>query len=103
MATQVNAICDFVLCYLKCDLLEDTVDVEVRIKTFRGTHTFKEDREYGTLNFRPRGSQVKPFEELKVRLSRYMKRREAITAATATATVAPIFKKAQEEEEKGGA
>ena len=39
-------------------------------------------------------SQVKPFEALKVKLSRYMKRREAIAAATVT----PIFKKAQEEE-----
>ena len=99
MARQINPICNFVLGYLKCELPEDMVDVEVRIRTFKGTHTLKEGREYFTLKFRPWGGQVKPFEVLKVKLSRYIKRRETITAA-ATASVAPIFKKAQEEEEK---
>ena len=99
MARQVNSVCNFMLGYVRCELPEDTVDVEVRIRTLGGTHTLKEDRVYCTLKFRLRGGQVKPFEALKVRLSGYIKTRETVTAASSPAT--PIFKKAQEEEEKG--
>ena len=76
--------------FVKCELLIDTVDLEVKIRTFQGTHSLKEDREYHTPKFRPLGSQVKPFEALKVRLSRCIKRRETVAAATA-AFVALIF------------
>ena len=40
---DINSVCDFVLGYLKCDLPEDMVDVDVKIRTFRGIHTLKED------------------------------------------------------------
>ena len=99
MARQKNPICDFVLGYLRCELPEDTVDVQVRIRTFRGTHTLKEDREYHILKLRPWEVRSNPSKSLKLDLYRYMKRRETIAAAAAT-TVAPIFKKGQEEEKK---
>ena len=91
MARQINPVCDFMLGYMKCELPEDTVKVDIKIRTFRGIHTLKDNRDYCTLMFRPWGSQVKPFEVLKVKLSRYVKRRETIAAA-ATASVAPILK-----------
>ena len=53
MARQINCVCNLVLGYVKCELLEDMVDVEVKIRTLQGTHTLKEDREYQTLKFRP--------------------------------------------------
>ena len=91
MARQINSVCNFVLDYVKYELLENTVDIEVRVRTLPGTHTPKEDREYCTLKFRIWEGNVKPFEVLKVRLSRYIKRREMVTAAAASVT--PIFNK----------
>ena len=43
---------------------------------------------------------MKPFKALKVRISRYIKRRETVAAPAATISVAPVFEKV-EEEEKG--
>ena len=98
MARQINTVCNFILWYVKCKLLEDTIDVEVRVRMVWGTHTLKEDREYHTLKFKPWGDQVKPFEALQVRLSRYIKRSETV-AATTTASVAPIFEKQKRKKE----
>ena len=36
MVRQINLVCDFMLGYLKCELLEDILDVDVKIRTFRG-------------------------------------------------------------------
>ena len=94
MARQINTVCNFVLEYVKCELPEDAVDAQVRIRMFLGTHTLKEDREYHNLKFKPWGGQVKPFNALKVGFPRYVKRRETVAAAAAT-SVTPIFKKAE--------
>ena len=32
MARQLNSVCNFVMGYVKCELPEDTVDVEVRMR-----------------------------------------------------------------------
>ena len=44
MARQINPVCNFMLGFVKCELPEDTVDIEVKIRTPQGTHTLKEDR-----------------------------------------------------------
>ena len=85
---------------MKCELLEDMVDIEVKIRTLQGTHTLTEDREYCTLKLRPWGGQVKPFEAFKVELSRYIKRRETIATAT-TASVTPILRRQKRKRKKG--
>ena len=43
MTRQINPVCDFMLGYLKSELPEDMVDVDVKIRTVRGIHTLKED------------------------------------------------------------
>ena len=57
----------------------------------------KEDRDNCTLKFRLCNVRLKPFEALRARLNRYVKRRE--TAATATAaSVAPVLEQARKRE-----
>ena len=43
MARQISPVCEFVLGCLKCELPEDMVDEDVKIRTIRGMHTDKED------------------------------------------------------------
>ena len=74
MARQIGTVCNFILGYIKCELPEDTVDVLVKVRTMRGTHTLKEDWDCCTLQFRPWGVKTKPFEAMKVSLARYVKR-----------------------------
>ena len=53
MQRQIGMACNFMLGYIKCKLLEDMVDVHVRIRTIQGIQTLKEDQEYCALKFKP--------------------------------------------------
>ena len=61
MASQINPVCDLAFRFLKCDLPEDTVDIDLKIHTIRGILTYKEDYDSHTNKFRPWGIHVVPF------------------------------------------
>ena len=41
MASQINPVCDFSFDFLHSDLPEVTIDIDLKIRTFRGIHTYK--------------------------------------------------------------
>ena len=49
MERHIDTLCNFTLGFVTCPLLEDMVDVQVRIRTHGRTHTLKEDWEYCSL------------------------------------------------------
>ena len=99
MATrQISIVCSLVLRYVRCELPEDTVDIMVKVRTMKGMHILKEDRDNHTLNFRPWIVRTKPFEALRVRLNRYVKWEKLTTAATTS--VAP-FEQSLNKERRG--
>ena len=51
MERQINTLCNFTLGFIMCQLPEDTVDVQVRVRTHRGTHTLKKDCQYCSLQW----------------------------------------------------
>ena len=82
MASQINLVCDFASGYLQCDLPENTVDIDLKIHTIRGIHTYKEDCHSCANRFRPWGIYVMPFEPLKEKMAKFMRQREAATTTT---------------------
>ena len=43
MACELAVQCNLMHSYLKCGLPEDTIDVDLKIHTLKGIHTFKKD------------------------------------------------------------
>ena len=72
MASQINPVCNFSFGFL-CDLPEDTIDIDFKIKTIRGIHTYKEDHDLGTNKFRPWGLHVTQFEPLKEKMAKFIR------------------------------
>ena len=81
MASQINPICDFSFGFLYCDLPEDTIGIDLKIRTIQGINTYKEDSDSRTNKFRPWGLHVTPFKPLKEKMVKFI-RREATTTAT---------------------
>ena len=98
MHRQISTVCNFVLEYMKCKLLEDMVDVYVRIRTLHSTHMLQEDRKYLALKFQLWRGKSKPLKALQTKLSRYIHGRETVASATA-APVSPKCNKKQEEKQ----
>ena len=91
-------MCSFVLGYVGCELPEDTIDVTVKVRTLWGTHTLTENRDNHTFKFRWWSMITKPFETLRARLNRYVKRRETVAAA---ASVSPVSEQAMDRGKEG--
>ena len=72
MERQINTLCSFTLGFITCQLPEDMVDEQVRVRTCRGTHTLKEDGEYHSLKFKPWGNTPKSFKTPQESLYRYI-------------------------------
>ena len=45
MASQINPVCDFSFGFLHCDLHDDTIDIDLKIRTIRRIHTYEEDHD----------------------------------------------------------
>ena len=41
MASEITPTCDLIFGILKCNLPKDTIDVDMKIHTLRGFHTYK--------------------------------------------------------------
>ena len=53
--------CNFLYGFFQCQLLEDTIDIEITVRTLKGIHTLKKDRSTMYHHCSPWGSQVHPF------------------------------------------
>ena len=52
MAKEMNVSCDFIERKLECVLLDNTMDVLLKVQTRSGEHTFREDVYTRTLKYR---------------------------------------------------
>ena len=73
MASQKYAICDFSFSFLHCDLPEDMIDMDLKIRTIQGIHMYKEDCNSRTNIFRPWGLHVTTFEPLKEKMVKFIR------------------------------
>ena len=60
MARQLNVTCNFNTGYLICDILENTVEIVVKIKIMFGKHTLVDDQDRKIIKYRPCRRQNQP-------------------------------------------
>ena len=61
MACKLSANCDLIFGILSCNLLEDTIDVDLKVCTLLGIHMYNKDRCAQVIKCSPWGTEVKPF------------------------------------------
>ena len=64
MACVLANLCNFLNGSFQCQLLEDTIDVEVTVRTMKGIHTIKRAHTTQVISCRPWSSQLCPFSSL---------------------------------------
>ena len=69
---------------LSCTPSEDTINVDLKICTLWGIHTYKEDRSTQVIKYTPWGTEVQPFPSLKKKMAELTKHRQIIAIPFAT-------------------
>ena len=78
MACNLAPQCSFLYGFFQCDLPEDTIDVEITVRTLKGIHNFRKDCTSQKSTCTPWGLQVKPFPSLRKMIKAYMEERQNI-------------------------
>ena len=68
MAKEMSVTCDFIQHNLHCMLLENTMDILLKVYTRLGEHTFREDVYTRTLKYRKWNNELRPLCSLKKRV-----------------------------------
>ena len=63
---------NFVHGYFRCPLPEETVDVEVKVKTMKGIHTFRRDHTTQIISYKPWSPRLCPYLSLVRRMQTYL-------------------------------
>ena len=69
MAKETSVTCHFIQHNLHCVLLENTMDILLKVCTRSGEHTFREDVNTRTLKYRKWNNELRPFHSLKKRVA----------------------------------
>ena len=64
MACILHPECNFLHGYFRCQLPKETVDVEVKVKTMQGIHTFRRDRTSQVIKSNPSSTRLHPYPSL---------------------------------------
>ena len=72
MACDLKAMCNFLYGYFHCDLPEDTIDVEVTVRTLGRIHNFHKDHFMQSITCSPWNTLIKPFPSLQKKIHAYM-------------------------------
>ena len=78
MACKLNSQCNFICGFFECNLPEDTIDVEVTVRTPKGVHNFRRDHATQSSMCSPWGLQVKPFPLLVRKMEVHMEERRNV-------------------------
>ena len=89
MACKLSTQCDLVYGFLKCALLEDTIDVDLEVCTWKGIHTFRKDYKSQTTKCSPWGTKVQPYPSWKKKIVGFMYHWQAITTPFANRPYQP--------------
>ena len=82
MASQITPKSEYVFGFLRCGLPEDIIDIDFKIHTIQGFHTYKGECDSCTNKLRPLGIHVMPFEPLKERIYKFRRQKQATATAT---------------------
>ena len=86
MACILMPECSFVHLYFRCLLLEENMDVEVKIKMMGGIHTFKRDLTTQVISCKPWSPRLQPYPSLIRKMQTYLELegKNGIQACTST-------------------
>ena len=76
---KLAAKCDLIFGILTCNLPQDTIDVDLKVHTLLGIHTYKKDRNTQVIKCSPWGTEVKPFPSLQRKMMEFLMQRQIIT------------------------
>ena len=79
MACDLAPQCNILYGFLQCQLSEDTIDIEIMMRTMKGILTFKKVCGNQTSSCTPWGLQVYPFPSLVKKVEPYLEERRNIT------------------------
>ena len=72
MACILQPGCNFLHWFFRCHLPVETVDVEVRITSMQGTHTFRRDRTYQVIMCNPWSTRLHPHPTMIRKMKTYL-------------------------------
>ena len=72
MAFILHPECNFLHRYFRCQLPKETVNVEVKVKTTQGIHTFRRDRTSQVINCNPWSTRLHPYPFLIWKIKTYL-------------------------------
>ena len=78
MASEITPTCDLVFGYLRCNPLKDTIDIDLKICTLTGTHTYKKDISSQVNKYSSWGCEITPSPSLMKQMMELMRGRETI-------------------------
>ena len=84
MACKLSANYNLIFVILSCNLLEDNTDVDLKVHTLWGIHTYKKDRGTQVIKCSPWGTEVKPFLSLQKKMAEFLSHRKIITTPFAS-------------------
>ena len=92
MACELLMQCDLIIGILKCTLHGDTIDVDLKVHTLQGIHTYRKDRSMQVMKCSPWGPEVQPFPSLKKKMVEFMKHRLIIVTPFTNRSFQPRHK-----------
>ena len=72
MACDLAPQCHILYRFFQCQLPEDTIDIEIMVRTMKGIYTFKKDHSNQTSSCSPWGWQFHPFPFLVKKMKVYL-------------------------------
>ena len=70
--------CNFLYGYFWCQLPEDTMDVEMTVRTLKGIHRFKRDCATQVISCRPCSSRLCPYQSLARKMRTYLELKDQV-------------------------
>ena len=89
MAHELSTQCDLVFGFLKCAFTEDRIDVDLKVCTLEGIHTFRNDYKSQMTKCSSWGTQVQPYPSLKKEMTKFMRHKQNITTEFANTPSQP--------------
>ena len=61
MTSELMTQCDIIFGFLKCALPDNAIDVDLKVCTLKGIHTFQKDYKLQTMKCSPWGNEVQSY------------------------------------------
>ena len=78
MACDLESTCNSLFGFFLCTLLEDMINVDIKVCSLKGIQTFRKDRNTQISRYSPWGMEVKPFPSLWKKIEDYIEESHAV-------------------------